>query len=174
MKIIALSDTHGKESKIQTENCDILIHAGDCDINTLEDLERLNAWFGKQPAKKKIFVAGNHDFYCEKLQPEMIQEILNNAYYLMNHSIIINGLKIWGSPYSPKFGNWAFMATNDWLSDFIWSKIPKDVDILVTHSPAWGILDYTKTGAYVGCPGLRNKFKYISPMLHICGHIHES
>jgi len=173
-KIVCISDTHTKEDLVKIPECDILIHSGDCDIRSLEDLEKLNDWFGKQPAKFKIFVAGNHDFFLEKLNYHNACDILNNCYYLYNNWIIINGLKIWGSPYTPRFKDWAFMADSMWLSDFIWKKIPADTDIVITHGPPWGIMDLTGIGNHhVGCPGLLKQIKKIQPKLHIFGHIHE-
>ena len=62
-----ISDTHLEESSVKIPKCDLLIHAGDADIRTLDHLEQLNGWFYNQPAKYKIYVAGNHDFYQEKL-----------------------------------------------------------------------------------------------------------
>ena len=50
------------ENKVQIPKCDILIHAGDFDIRTLDHLEQLNGWFYNQPAKYKIWIAGNHEF----------------------------------------------------------------------------------------------------------------
>jgi len=174
MKIVCIADTHMQESSVKIPECDILIHAGDCDIRTLDQLEKLNAWFYNQPAKYKIFVAGNHDFYLEKLNYHSVCDILNSCHYLFNNSIEINGLKIWGSPYSPKFNDWAFMMSSMNLSDFIWSKIPEDSDIIITHCPPWGIMDLTDIGNYhTGCPGLSKKIKEIQPKLHIFGHIHE-
>jgi len=173
MKIVAISDTHMEESRVIIPKCDLLIHTGDCDIRTLDHLKQLNSWFYNQPAKYKIFVAGNHDFYLERLNYHMVCDILHNCYYLFNNSIEIEGLKIWGSPYSPKFNNWAFMLDEEGLSK-IYSKIPEETDIVLSHAPPYGILDETDfCQTHAGSVSLLKKIKEIQPKLHIFGHIHE-
>lgn len=137
-------------------------------------MDRINKWFGKQDFKYKIMIAGNHDYYCEQIGYKEVQNKLLNAIYLCNNSIIIEGIKIWGSPISPKYGmGWAF---NGFLDDLkkIWNTIPSDTDIVITHCPPFGIND--QVGYYFisqGCPALRDKLKEIKPKYHICGHIHE-
>jgi Icc-related predicted phosphoesterase len=56
-----------------------------------------------------------------------------------------------------------------------WEKIPSDCDVLVTHTPPFGILDECVHGGRVGCDQLRRCLDegIISPRLHIFGHIHE-
>ena len=80
--------------------------------------------------------------------------------------------------------------SGSYASDLV--QVPRDTDILVTHSPAFGRLDTTRRGEAAGCPHLRDaiekirsfieivlKILYFSkfpyrPLLHLCGHIHES
>jgi len=178
MRIVAISDTHMEESKVQIPECDLLIHAGDFDLRTLDHLEQLNDWFYNQPAKKIVWIAGNHDFYCEKLDEYSINEIVNCATYLENNSVTINGIKIWGSPYSVIFHNWAFMLPDNELAK-IWATIPKDTDIVITHGPSYGILDQVcfANGDFkenVGSISLREKIKEIQPTHFVCGHIHSA
>ena len=71
-----------------------------------------------------------------------------------NESVEILGLKIYGSPYSPEFCNWAFSINPDDESKQMWDKIPKDTDILITHGPPYKILDKTITGIDAGCTDL--------------------
>ena len=178
MKLCLISDSHAEESNIKIPECDLLICAEDYDIRTLDHLEQLNGWFYNQPAKKIVWIAGNHDFYCEKILKESINEIVNNAIYLENDSVTINGLKIWGSPYSVIFHNQAFMLPDNELAK-IWAKIPSDTDIVITHGPPYGILDQVcvASGNFkenAGSPSLRNKIKEIKPKYFICGHIHSA
>lgn len=56
----------------------------------------------------------------------------------------------------------------------VWSKIPDDTDVLITHGPPANILDATSHGARVGCPRLLSQVKRIKPSLHVFGHIHEA
>ena len=173
MKIVAISDTHGNEHELVLPKGDLLIHGGDCDINNLAQLEALNRWFGQQDFRWKIFVAGNHDMYLDKISKFSIKDIMTNAIYLENDGVEIEGIKIWGSPYSPKFGHWAFMFWRD-EADKIWNQIPENVDILITHGGPYQILDKTYRNEHVGCEVLTKKVAQIKPRYHIFGHIHES
>ncbi len=174
-KIVIISDTHRAEHEVKLPEGDILIHAGDFDMNSPMDLDYINEWFAKQPFKHKIFIGGNHDFFLEKLyRANLKPNISEDIIYLCNSSVEIEGIKIWGSPFSPIFYNWAFMGNVDELRE-IWSTIPSDTDIVITHCPAFGINDQVKDGFIsVGCPALRDKLKEIKPKYHICGHIHEA
>ncbi len=51
------------------------------------------------------------------------------------------------------------------------NKIPSDTDVLVTHSPAYGILDFDDNINY-GDEQLLSKVMQIHPRLHLFGHIH--
>merc|ERR1719189_466044 len=84
-------------------------------------------------------------------------------------------LKLWGSPWTKRNGKAgkAFQVEVGQMKEN-WEKIPSDTDILVTHSPALGRLDKTEKGEAAGCPHLRDTIKRIRPLLHLCGHIHES
>jgi len=172
-RVCVLSDTHGLHNDIAIPACDILIFAGDFDIHSLSDLEHANSWFGKQKAKYKIFVAGNHDTYFEKIPIFSIKDIFNNVIYLQDEMIEIKGLKIYGSPYSPKFGEWSFMKPrgSEELKQ-IWTKIPENLDILVTHCPPYGILDRNLYDESCGCEVLSREIMQKKPKNHIYGHLH--
>lgn len=174
MKIVCISDTHRKEQSVNLPDADILIHAGDFDINNEWHFDKLLYWFNELSEKYKhvIWVAGNHDFYFQGMFNEEIQRKLpRNVRYLMNSMAIVDGIKIWGSPYSPQFNDWAFMGHLEELNK-IWSTIPLDTDIVITHAPPFGINDQVR-GISQGCPALRNRIKKIKPKYHIHGHIHE-
>lgn len=156
--------------------CDMLLCAGDISYRGKEkNVRKFLTWFSSRPAKYKIFVAGNHDFIFEK-NPEQARAILDefpDVIYLENSSVEVEGLKIWGSPWTPWFHNWAFNARTEKIRS-VWSQIPDDTDILITHGPPRGILDKTYwTNEEVGCPWLARNITRIKPKLHVFGHIHE-
>jgi len=64
------------------------------------------------------------------------------------------------------------MGTPEILSA-IWAKIPKNLDILITHGPPFGILDRTTRGVNAGCPKLLEVVQIQTPRIHVFGHIHE-
>lgn len=171
IKICVFSDSHGTHRRLKIPKCDILIFGGDAGITSYEKLEDFDSWIGDQPATNKIVVAGNHDRYLEEIGRDDCKLFFTNAIYLENSSVQIEGIKFWGSPYSVMFNNWSFMANSDYLKH-IWEYIPKDTDIVITHGPAFGILDVVGWKNQ-GCPELRKVIDEIKPRIHITGHIHE-
>lgn len=55
-----------------------------------------------------------------------------------------------------------------------WNKIPKDTQILITHTPPLGHGDLVCSGIRAGCVELLQTVqKRVKPKYHIFGHIHE-
>jgi len=175
------SDTHGFADLLKVpKDLDIMIFSGDCSnvrdpYNNEPEVRAFIDWYKRQNATYKIFVAGNHDTSIEKnlVKPKDFTD--NGIIYLENDFIIIEDLKIWGSPFSPTFGDWSFMRSRDKM-DKLWKHIPEDTDILVTHSPAKSVLDlsYNRDGKleFCGCSSLMKHVERVKPKLHLYGHIH--
>ncbi len=176
MKIVAISDTHNCHNKMEVPDGDILIHAGDVSSQGKQSqVEDFLQWFSNQPHPHKIFIAGNHDFFFERMPENYIQSLIPpNVTYLNDSGITIEDIKIWGSPVQPWFYDWAFNRQRG--SDILkhWDLIPEDTDILITHGPVSGILDKTVDGEHAGCVDLLNTVRRIRPKYFICGHIHEA
>ncbi len=173
MKLCCFSDTHAQEEYLSIPECDILIFAGDFDITSCIDLEYANRYFSNLKAKHKIFIAGNHDTFLESLSQEEIETLFPSVIYLKNRLIEIEGLRFYGSPYSPEFNNWAFMySRNSKQAKEIWDKIPNDLDYLITHCPAYDILDRNLYDVRCGCEVLQRAILDKRPKNHIFGHIH--
>jgi Icc-related predicted phosphoesterase len=193
MKIVALSDTHCKHENITPEVADLYIHAGDCSNSksaALNHREVINflQWYSSLPGKK-IFVPGNHDtsIYHNFIDPDNWSEItfliheyteIEVPYVIEDDMMAIETVKVFGSPYTPEFGiGWAYNYKRK-KGDQYWNFIPKDIDILVTHGPAFGILDATKNRSTgnnverVGCKMLFNHIQHVQPKYHIFGHLH--
>ena len=157
---------------------DVLIHAGDCTSRgTQFELEYFLSWFSAQSHKKKILIAGNHDWIFEK-QPKLARKLAKDAgvIYLNDQSKKIGGFKFWGSPVQPEFNSWAFNRKRGSDIDKHWNLIPADTDVLITHGPPFNILDSTSmTKGPVGCERLRMHVnERIKPQIHIFGHIHSA
>lgn len=174
MQIICISDTHNLHHNLVVPNGDILIFAGDITaIGEKEDITSFNDWLGTLTHKYKIVIGGNHDFYLEQ-NNETCKQLLYNAIYLCDESVIIEGIKFWGSPISPAFHDWAFNRKRGSEIRKHWELIPEDTDILITHCPPYGILDKNEFNESCGCEELLNILNTrIKPKLHIFGHIHE-
>lgn len=175
MKFVAISDTHCRHHNVKLPKGDVLIHAGDvCYKGTKEEVVDFLRWFDIQDYSHKIFIAGNHDFFLEKAKPNEIQNLIpKNIIYLNDSGISIRGIKIWGSPITPWFYNWAFNRHRGEEIQKHWKLIPANTDVLITHGPVLGIHDMVINGEHVGCRDLLQKVKEIKPTVHICGHIHE-
>ena len=176
MKIVAISDTHGQHQSMSIPSGDLLIHAGDLSKRgTKTEVEDFLNWFSTLPHPYKVFIAGNHDFYFERESNSEIQKMIpENIIYLNDNQTVIEGVKIWGSPIQPWFFDWAFNRKRGAEIKKHWDLIPAGTDILITHGPAFGILDLTINYKNVGCEELIKKIEIIKPKYHICGHIHEA
>lgn len=61
--------------------------------------------------------------------------------YLENSTCDMFGYKVFGSPYTPTFFDWAFNLDIGPHLQAVWNEIPDDTDILITHGPPKDILD---------------------------------
>ncbi len=175
-RIVCISDTHSKHHKINLPDGDILIHAGDISsYGTEKEVRKFDNWLADLPHPHKIVVAGNHDFVFER-EPDIAKELITHATYLEDSGTVLEefNLKIWGSPITPWFFDFAFNRQRGEEIDAYWQKIPEETDILITHGPPHGILDDTVRGDHVGCEALRKRVDKIRPRVHIFGHIHEA
>lgn len=180
MKIVCLSDTHNCNEQIEVPDGDIAIHSGDATVRgSFREIVEFNRWFAGLPHKHKIFVAGNHDWLFETDNRLACSLLDRSIIYLQDSWVEIEGLKIYGSPWQPRFFDWAFNLNRGPELAEKWKLIPGDIDILITHGPPNGILDAVprKWGIdYTGCEELRKRVEEIAVagklQLHIFGHIH--
>jgi len=183
MKIFAVSDTHGRHEQVQIpEGTDMIIHAGDFSnvkspaLNHNE-VNLFLIWLEQQPVKYKVIIAGNHDTSIESRFINKEDFKNRNIIYLEHELVEIEGIKIFGSPYTPEFCNWAFNRARNKIGR-IWDTIPDDIDILITHGPPKGILDSASrdrhVSEHVGCSALLKRVLKIQPKYHIFGHIHDN
>lgn len=163
MKILHLSDTHGCHHRLgQLPYTDVVVHSGDFTMNgsQSEAIDFLN-WFCDLPHRHKIFICGNHD---ECLYGANIDGLDNNVHYLCNSGIEIEGVKFYGVP----------MFMGDCITDRQtrnYERIPQDTDVLITHCPAYGILDFDDNIHY-GSEEILSKLSAVRPKAHLFGHIH--
>lgn len=177
MKVIFISDTHEQHDKlINLPEADMIIHGGDITKRGKEqEVKEFIEWFANLNYKYKVFIAGNHDFYFEDYKWHEIQRTLpEGMFYLCNSGVEIEGIKIWGSPMTPWFYNWAFNRERGFDIMRYWQQMPSEnLDILVTHGPPARILDKCKDGRIVGCEDLLSVVEEFKPKFHLFGHIHE-
>ena len=181
VKVVAISDTHNKHNSITIPPCDILIHSGDESMmGKKEEIEAFAYWFDKQPAKHLVWTPGNHSVKLKAHWPgskRWLSDISPRTNVLVNSHVTLEGLKIWGSPVTPWFHDWAWNVQRGPDIKKYWDMIPDDTNIVVTHGPPNGILDKVAPGTpweqNVGCEELATALLRIKPKLVVFGHIHE-
>lgn len=166
-------------SKIQIPKGDILIHAGDLTYRgNIEEISKELNELAKHRQKYKyiVIVPGNHDWLAETNPALMKQMCKDRDIILLNHeSIEIDGLKFFGSGYTPEFCNWALNVPRGEPLRRKWAQIPDDTDVLVTHGPPKDILDLVPRpkGFRAGCQDLYNRVQQLPNLrLHVFGHLH--
>lgn len=185
MKLLHISDTHGFHGMFpdsRFEGVDVVVHSGDCsnwrDVgrNSVEVKDFIQ-WYKNVPVKHKIFVAGNHDTSIERrlITPADFAEA--GIIYLENAATTIDGVKFWGSPHTPTFGDWAFMKAREKINK-VWDTIPADTDVLIVHGPPKSIRDlsFDRLGKLemCGCNALFKKCRHLRNLKAVCfGHIHN-
>ena len=189
LKCCFISDTHSLHRELDIPKCDYLFHTGDLTGNGgIIQLQDISNWFYELKVEgivkeDVICIAGNHD---ECLSPTYANNVLarnflkENCTYLDEESyVLINGMTVFGSAYTPLFFDWFFMHPRFEMYDKAWSKIPNNTELLLTHGPAYGILDFVNNtyndDHHVGCKGLLQKLGELPKLkYHGFGHLHAS
>ena len=154
-------------------------------------------------APLKLVIAGNHDFTLDipafrkkvadarpSLDPDLVRKVYGEyggarkmfedakaagVIFLDegNHQFILeNGafLRVHASPWTPSLGDWGFQYPSGYGHEF---EITKGIDLVITHGPPKGVMDYTENKQRAGCPSLFGAVARARPRLHCFGHIHE-
>jgi Icc-related predicted phosphoesterase len=196
MKIVVISDTHTKHKKLTIPECDVLVHCGDFTWDgKFWDVWRFVHWLEKQPARHKVVIAGNHeetlDHNHSKYHPRtrglLSKSTDDSIHYLEDSGIEIDGIKFYGTPWTPWFYDWGFNGITDENLAFYrgvslserYSQIPEDVQVLICHGPPYDILDRTLSLDRDNRKGSVEMRKLTSKKLtrlglYLCGHIHEA
>lgn len=154
-------------------------------------------------APLKLVIAGNHDFTLDTptfrakvaqarppLDPELVRRVYGDygeARQLLedarsagiifldegSHRFTLeNGaiLAVYASPYTPSLGDWGFHYDPSQGHNF---EVLNGADLVITHGPPKGIMDYTESKQRAGCQDLFGAIARARPRLHCFGHIHE-
>jgi Icc-related predicted phosphoesterase len=165
----------------------ILVVAGDLtSYGYTDELKPFARWVENGPFEKVVVIAGNHDTVFQRNREKAMRRIsdrTSKVVYLEDSGAEIDGLKFYGTPWTIglyKDERWAFGLEESQLQEK-WRMIPRDVDVLVTHSPPFGILDqatsFNSAGLENNCGSqslLREVVGRVMPKVHVFGHIHEA
>ena len=154
MTILHISDTHGMHHRLAPlPEAELLVHTGDITENGTEAevLDFLN-WLIPLPYIHKIFLAGNHDFCL--LDATAIEDLPDNIHFLHNSGVTIDGTRFYGVEYN-----------NPQIDETL------PVDVLVSHEPPLGILDFSDNRHW-GSATLLGIVGECRPKLHLFGHVH--
>ena len=203
MKIVAMSDLHGFMPEIP--ECDLLLIAGDVcpdfsrgarigeNVDVDKRSERQWNWFKqvfipyleRYKFDKCLMTWGNHDWIGEELGVEG-QGVYGvgdkkDIDVVVDELVEYQGLKIWMTPWSNQFMEWAFMKPHAELAEK-YVAIPEDVDIVVSHQPPYGCGDWYLNPnegmpvvwefQHIGSSELRYKIEELKPKMVVCGHLH--
>jgi len=181
MKAVLISDTHEMERKMAPlPKGDMLIHCGDfTGHGSIAAMSKFAQWMGSQDFKHKLIISGNHEKGMQHLKHDAAVEILteNGLTYLQDSSVEIDGLVFYGSPWSPFFFDWEWNLPRGEALAEKWKLIPSNVNVLITHSPPYGILDFVPRGygyqEHAGCEELAKRVKELPNLrLNVFGHLH--
>ena len=184
MKLAIISDVHGRWSKLDIPEVDILISCGDYSFTGEKHMVKdFHAWMNKQETGYFISVQGNHEKWVQKNfseAKEIAEKACPGVHFIDHGAVEIEGLKIFGSAWTPWFHDWAWNAYRGPEIKRYWDMIPDNTQVLATHGPPAGILDVVHYAdgtpkERVGCQDLMNRIGELPDLkLHCFGHIHSS
>ncbi|KAH8587598.1 Metallo-dependent phosphatase-like protein [Bisporella sp. PMI_857] len=176
IRIVCISDTHSNTTSIP--DGDVLIHAGDMvNSGSFRDIQAQIDWIASLPHREKIIIAGNHDNYFDhnsrKDEDNGHKLNLRSIHYLENKAITLRfkggrKLNFYGSPGIPQIGGLEHAFQYQANVNFWSNRIPKETDVLITHTPPKHHLDLS-----MGCPSLLSEVWRVQPRLHVFGHVHS-
>jgi hypothetical protein len=104
-----------------------------------------------------VVIAGNHDvvfhreyydkqwkrYHKQKLDVDEIARAFTAPTHFLTdqYAELACGLRVYGSPWTPEFCDWAFNLQTQEDARVCWAQIPAEergLDILITHGPAFG------------------------------------
>jgi Icc-related predicted phosphoesterase len=174
VKIVCISDTHLHHG-ITIPDGDVLVHAGDGSLRG-EGTASWREWLASLPHPHKVTIAGNHDHPFQRESGFAVRHVPKGVVYLQDSGFELGGVRFWGAPWtllSPgKDGAFYLPRDGSEVRD-AWARVPEGTDVLVTHTPPFGVLDRSGWGEHLGCRALLRRVEGVRPRLHVFGHIHS-
>mmetsp|Transcript_63179 Transcript_63179/g.175202 ORF Transcript_63179/g.175202 Transcript_63179/m.175202 type:complete len:309 (+) Transcript_63179:58-984(+) len=192
-RLVCFGDTRGQHDKIPNEHhphADVLLHAGNfTSTGEPEQVHSFAEWLKRYPAIHKVVIAGDHDvtfepdyyhhawqryhqvpFDCRQARQPIVDGTC--CTYLENEAVEIMGYRIYGSPWQPELHDGAFNLRRGPACCTVWERMPKNVDILITHGPPYSMDDLCHSRYWTGCEDLLLTIKRHGVPVSLAGHIH--
>lgn len=184
MRVVGISDLHGRLPNIPA--CDVLLIAGDIcpdfmfrksvtDIARLYQMDWLRdvyaPWEQTVSATHILATPGNHD-WVKEFPPECRSKMFIDEGCNVQDLYRDRTLKFWFTPWVSGLPMWNYSLTRERRRDRF-DMIPRGLDVLVSHAPAYHIGDKTMSGEHAGCIELRTAIDRARPKHCFYGHIHE-
>ena len=184
MKLLASADLHGDHDIYEwlvgvtkSARPDVIVLAGDlldgaARFDTIEDAQRAEAHeileILDRVSQPVLYLMGNDDMVELEPHKDSIQSIHNSR-------VEFGGLNFVGYQYSLPFMGGIFEKSEDGIRDDLSSidTLVDDRTVLVTHSPAYGVLDIGILDRHAGSVSIKELIERRNPLLHIHGHIHR-
>lgn len=195
LRFVCISDTHGQHELLtgRMPPGDVLLHGGDFTMaGEYEEVKDFARWLRSLPYSQKVVIAGNHDLSFDaeyegqhskrdtdsagiRRAFHEVCEADSGVTYLEDSECTIQGVRIYGTPWQPEFGYWAFNLPRGEPLAEKWRKVPEGVDILIVHGPPLGRGDAClPSWKRLGCADLLAQVQgRIKPKFVVSGHIHE-
>jgi len=178
VRVVIISDTHGHFNTITCSPGDLLIHCGDITaFGTLSELRVFSNFLKsiRHQYRQIVVVPGKRD-RCFYTEPEIASKIVSeHGIVLIDSYLNFSGIKLYGTPHVPALRNNAFELDDIKRYD-LFSLIPTNLDILITHTPPKWVLDFVQSNGTLvnsGCPILYDSILRVRPQICVFGHIHE-
>ncbi|KAJ7592148.1 Metallo-dependent phosphatase-like protein [Mycena floridula] len=200
-RFVCISDTHSRTRfPFKLPPGDVLLCSGDISSHGYPKQVRASLkWLKGLKYPIKIVISGNHDLSLDD-SPDMVAMLAERSdtpfehmakfaksqemrdagvHYLQYEPLIVASphgkqWKIFGSPASPRHPRGAFQYNRD-EGYYVHRQIPRDTEILLTHSPPYHTLDKTRKHVHAGCHALQSRMEKLPACrLHVFGHIHEA
>ena len=203
--ILHCSDSHGTLPILPKEG-DVVVHSGDMMPNASRGIRHIEYQFQTQWMQRAvetykrwldgrpiIYSAGNHDYILNPM--EILQDAGINATDITNKRCTFRGLRLFGFPYINYIDNeWNYELRGQEMANEVRrlkDELIRGVDILVAHSPIYGILDSnfvtrdpygniksSEYGEHIGNRPMADLFSYgldpeYWPRYYLHGHCHE-
>ena len=175
MRLSLLSDLHGyvpsPAAQAIVDKADAVCICGDIQSRAMHTF----AWINAQK-KPVVLVPGNHDWFLyDPAGAPSNWGFKPHVRVLIDSGCELDGVRFWGTPWSPIFFDWAFMLPPEGLREK-YAKIPEGIDVLLTHSPPRiprSRIDMVEGRRdHCGSAELAEAVLRARPRHLFCGHIH--